>query len=66
VVVLIHGGCWLSRYDIGHLAAGEQAIAKLMGGSPKEHPERYAAVSPTQLAPIVAGALQALFARIGR
>ncbi len=27
VVVLIHGGCWLSRYDIGHLAAAEQAIA---------------------------------------
>jgi acetyl esterase/lipase len=27
VVVLIHGGCWLSQYDIAHLAAAEQAIA---------------------------------------
>ncbi len=27
VVVFIHGGCWLSRYDIAHVAAAEQAIA---------------------------------------
>lgn len=27
VVVLIHGGCWLSDYDISHLGALEQAVA---------------------------------------
>jgi acetyl esterase/lipase len=27
VVVFIHGGCWLSQYDIAHVAAIEQAIA---------------------------------------
>ena len=27
VVLFIHGGCWLSRYDIAHTAALEQALA---------------------------------------
>jgi acetyl esterase/lipase len=27
VVVFIHGGCWLSQYDIAHAAALEQALA---------------------------------------
>ncbi len=27
VVVFVHGGCWLSRYDIAHVAALEQALA---------------------------------------
>ena len=27
VVVFIHGGCWLSQYDIAHAAAFEQALA---------------------------------------
>src|SRR4026209_857599 len=27
IVVFIHGGCWLSQYDIAHAAAFEQAIA---------------------------------------
>ena len=27
IVVLIHGGCWLSGFDVAHLAALEQAIA---------------------------------------
>src|SRR5688572_2697095 len=26
VVLFIHGGCWLSRYDIAHAAALEQAL----------------------------------------
>jgi len=27
VVALIHGGCWLSAYDIGHIGAAAQALA---------------------------------------
>lgn len=27
VVVFIHGGCWLSQFDVAHAAAAEQAIA---------------------------------------
>ena len=27
VIVMIHGGCWLSDYDLQHLSAAEQALA---------------------------------------
>src|SRR5262249_45814523 len=27
VIVLVHGGCWLSQYDIAHLGKLEQALA---------------------------------------
>lgn len=27
VVLFIHGGCWLSQYDLAHAAAAEQALA---------------------------------------
>jgi len=26
VVVLVHGGCWLAQYGLGHLAAMAQAL----------------------------------------
>ena len=47
-------------------------IDKLMGGSPADHPDRYAAASPMQLAPVgvpqelVIGALDRMWAPIGR
>ena len=50
----------------------DNVIDKLMGGSPQQHPERYAAVSPMQLSPIgvpqvlIVGALDRTWAPPGR